>query len=811
MIPLRHVRGVHESLRYGMRRVVRGWRAATAVMLILGLGLGSASAMFSAVDEVTLRQLPFPHADRLVVIGGVAYPGPFERPRYRIPAFDDLAGTRDIFSDVSAYASGATNLEDRFHAERVRVGRVTPGFFRTMQIQPALGRGFSVADAERGSPAVVVVSYSMWQHLYGGAPILGRTLPLAGMLFTVVGIMPRGFAFPDQSELWVPMSDPWNRHGLSMSVSRPPTILARLARGASLATASARVQDLWHRDAALIPLADSSGRLQFRRRQASAARQGMVRSLRANLSGTALQPAGALFAAALLLLLIACVNVANLLVAQATNRQHEIATRAALGATRARLVAELMAESLLLALGGTLVGVVIASALLRVVSTILPPPLVALLPVHLNVRVVLFAIALGSIAAVGFGLWPAAVAARYNTARHLHARLAQTSMPRRSNRARSLALVGEVGLSVVLVGAALVVLQQFGRVAHAATGIHSTDVGTMELSFTPDAGPGPRRLSALRAILGHVQRIAGVTAAGAVSDLPMDAGGLITGARTGGHLTRWLQCSGGYFQAMGIPLLEGRTFTANDDSAAPRVVIVDRVLADTLWPGENAIGRRLPVGVSGSSTVVGVVGDVKQVAGDTSAAYALYFPIGQWAPSYATIVARSAMPSRALLSRMEQAVRAADPSQASFNFRSMDAVLGEATASWRVDAELITLFGSLALLETALGVYGVVAYAMAHRGRDLAIRVALGASRSTLMQSVATETLQLLVAGATVGFVLSWVARTAIQPLMAQAVAPGTGAFLVGVVVVAVSTAFAAFLPARRAIGADPMIVLREQ
>ena len=806
----RRLWAARDGLVYAWRRVARDWRSALGVMLILGLGLGSASAMFSAVDEVALRQLPFPRADRLVVLRGVAYPGPFEA-RYRTPMFDDLTGSHDLFSGIAAFASGATNLEDPNHAERVRVGRVTAHFFRTMEVQPALGRGFKVSDAERGSPPVVVVSYSLWQHGFAGAPILGRVIVLAGTPFTVVGIMPRGFAFPDQSDLWVPMSDPWNRRGLSMSVSRLPTILARLAGRTSLTAASARIRDLWLRDAARIPSVDSSGQLDFRRRMAAASTHGMVRSLRAELAGTVVQPAMALFAAALLLLLIGCANIANLLVAQAAMRQHEIATRAALGATQRRLVGELLAESLVLALGGTVLGLGIASALLGLVNAILPPSLTALFPPHLHVRTILFAVAVGGITTVVFGLWPAATAARRGITDYLHAHLTEASISLRSHRVPSLALVGEVGLSVLLVSAAIVVLQQFDRIAHTTTGIRSTGIGTVQVSFTPDAGPPPRRLAALRAMLGRVRAVAGVTAAGVVSDLPMDAGGSMATSTVGGHYARWLQCSGGYFRAMGIPLVRGRPFTADDDSAGPRVVVLAQALADTLWPGENAIGRVLPVGTTGAATVVGVVGDVRQGAGGPSPDYALYFPIGQWTPSYATIVARSTRPSADLLARMEAAVRTADPSQPPFNLRSMDAVLGEAVAVQRTDAQLITLFGGLALLEAALGVYGMVAYAMSRRRRDIAIRAALGASGPELMRSVATEVLQILLAGATIGVVLSWVTRHAIQPLIADAITPTWEPFLIGVAVVAVSTGIAAYVPARRAIAADPMLVLRDE
>jgi predicted permease len=805
-MPLIRGAWLSSGVRQVTRRLIRHWRTSLPVIVVLALGLGTASAMFSALDQTLLRSLPFPRADRLVVIRGVTYPGLYARSRFRVPMFTDLELARGVFSITTAFAEGDANFEDPRLPLRVHVAQVTPSFFRTMQVPPLRGRAFDAEDAESGAPLVAILSHTFWRRVFGDDSPLGHTVLVGGRIFLVIGVMPPGFSFPGQSDMWIPMSNPIHLRTLAISMSAGPTALARLASGASVQMADRRIQEFWRQAEHAIGPDDSVGRADFRQRMQEKTRAGLVTPLRTELAGAARNAVMVLFGATILLLLVTCANVAGLLIADGNSRRCEFAMRRALGARRGRLAMALLGESVLMGVAGAVLGLAVAAGLLRVVGGILPASVAQLFVPRLDVPMATFTFVMGFLSALGFGLWPAIVAGRTDLLQPLQMGTLQAGGAARGFRASRLLLVGELAISVVLVGAALAVLQQFARLTTTPAGIRSAGVGTLRVAFDP----GATRLASLRAIVDSVEATAGVDAAGLVSNLPMANDGREVSILFHGLAVQWVQCSGGYFATLGIPIVRGRTFKITDDSAGPSVIIVDRVLTDSLWPGLDPIGRRLPFGKDGESTIVGVVGSVRTSIGAPGPGYTMYFPIGQWIPRYVSVVARSRLPGDVLLARMEEAVRRAVPGQPAFNIRTMPDVLRAGVATQRTHTLLLGLFAGLAVLVTGLGVNSVVTRSISEQRRALAIRMALGASPGDLLRTTFRNLGVVVLAGVAVGAALSWAARRAIQPLLSQRLASTTPAFAAAVVVVMVGAALASFGPLKQAMAVDPMRVLRE-
>ncbi len=816
-----------QDVGYALRRLRQRPGFTAAVVVVLALGVGATTAMFSAVDAAMLRPLPFPQADRLVSadldvpMDNSAFHMP--PPKYHTPNINDLDSSPGIFAHSAAYAAGGLNLADPREPLRVQVGVVTSGFFATMGVEPATGRPFSTTEGKPGGALVAILSHALWRGHFGGRPMIDSTISLSGKLYTVIGVMPRGFDFPSGSQIWIPLSNPMT--GATFAAFRnyiPSYTVARLADGATVAQASARVRAIWERALSTVPAADTGARMGFQRRVADLEANGFVQPFRTALVANGRAALLILLGATGLLLLIACANVTNLLLSQAAMRRHEIAMRAVLGATRGRVVRQLLTESVILATAGTSLGVVLARPALALVSAIMPKAIAGLAPPGLDARVLAFAAALALVTGIGFGVWPAFGISRAQLGEDMKASGGRGSTRGGAGRARRVLVGAEVALALVLLVGAGLTLRSFVRLVTVNSGVEAEHAATLELSFGADVTQQSRRIADFEAILARLRGAPGIEAAGLINNLPLGQEGNVAmwvgrkgvSPNQDPHpvMGAYLQATGGYFLAMGIPLLQGRTFTAADDSGAPQVAVIDRALADTLWPGENPVGRQFSFGFgSNLLTVIGVVGQVRLRALNEAPIASVYQSAYQVTPGSFTIVARGTLPPSAMLARLRDAVHAVDPAQAVYRVRMMDDVVSSSITPQRTDTLLISLFGALALVLTALGVYAVVSYSVAQRRRELGIRAALGASGGDLLSLVAREMVWVTLAGLVLGLAGAWAGARVLQSLLYGVGVHDVATFAVAPLALLVPAALATLIPARRAARTNPVEIIRDE
>lgn len=774
-----------------------------------------------------LRPLPFPHADRLVVLAHVGVD--LDRTSmgmppagFHTPTIDDLSKFPAVFAGAATYASGGLNLADPVRPQRVQVGVVTASFFPTIGIQPIVGRAFSREEGRPGGRRVVVLSHALWQGHFGGRPMLDSTVVLSGRTYTVVGVMPRGFNFPGESDLWIPLTDPMT--GETFAPFRgyiPAVTVARLAGRATVSAAQSRIHDLWNQALTTVPASDSELRAGLRGEEADGVQAGFAHPFQTLLVSDGRRALLVLLGATILLLLIACANVTNLLLSQAAVRRREVAVRAVLGATRGRIVRQMVTESIILAMGGTAVGVLGAPLLLRLVTSMMPKSLAGVAAPGIDARVLAFAAVLALATGVGFGVWPALGATRGDYGGVMkgggdRGATAATGWGRRTLIGAELALA-----TVLLVGAGLM-LHSLQQLVTVNTGLQPEHTATLELAFGSDVRAPAARLGRIQAMVSRLEKAPGIQAAGIVNRLPLaheggiglwvGRGGQTPGPTNPGVVASAMQASGGYFRAMGIQLVEGRTFTSADDSGAPPVAIIDRALADTTWPGQDPIGRKFTWAMEGRElTVVGVVTPIRTADVSEPPGFLVYQPVGQSPPTSFYLVARGTLTPAAMLARVRDAVRAVDPSQAVYRVRMMDDVISSSIAPQRTNTFLISLFGALALVLTALGVYAVVAYSVAQRRRELGIRAALGATGRDLVGLVSREMVWVTAGGLLVGLAGAWAASRVMASLVYGVTTHDPATFVIAPLALLVPAAIATLLPARRAARTNPVDVIREE
>jgi putative ABC transport system permease protein len=812
------VRDVH----YATRRLVQRPGFSVAVVGVLALGIGATTATFSAVDAAMLRPLPFADPGHLVVLRHISIPfdaggASFYGGGARGVEIGDVEKMHDTFSNAAVYAAGGFNLADPQHPTRVNVGVVSGDFFGTLGAIPTLGRAFNASDEFPNGPNIVILSYGLWQRQYGGSAMLGKSITLNNQPYQVVGVMARGFGFPSESDLWIPMSIP-NTFATFAAFrgSLFASFIARLAPGVTSEAAAERLVAQFERRAAdEVPRPGQKKFLGQTLKEVVA--DGPLAPLQRELTGDRRTALVVLLGATLLLLLITCANVTNLLLSQAAARRHEIAVRAVLGASRWRIVRQLLTEAVILATTGTLIGVALAPAILGTMRALMPSQLNGLAPATVDLRVLGFAAALALVTGIGFGLWPALGFTRDASGETVKAG-ARSATGRNAGRARR-ALVGiELALTVVLLVGSMLMLRSFSRLMSQDRGMQTEHVGTLEIAFGTSAGAGRVRMRKVDAILARVSAIPGITSAGAINDLPLRGGGGISirvmpdvGQPEGTDLAggRYLMASGGYFATMGIPVKRGRTFTAADDSLAPRVAVISESMASRFWPGVDAVGHTFTMGPPDSIRVVGVVANVRERKLESDPAPQMYFPIAESGPDNVAIVARGTLAPGALLARMRESVRAADPTQAIYNVRMMDDVVSNSVAPRRTNTVLISMFALLALVLSAIGIYAVVSYSVSQRSREFGIRTALGADSRQILNLVVGEMAWVLLAGLLSGVAGAWALSRVLTSMIYGVSVHDPWTFAVAPLALLVPALLAAVVPARRATRVNPAEVMR--
>jgi putative ABC transport system permease protein len=803
------------DLRYALRTLIQSPRFSVAAVVALALGIGANSAMFSVVYGVLLRPLPFPQPDRLVFVQEASLRHEGTSPTS--PAtLRDWREQQHVFDAMAAAELWGGSLTGSGRPEEISGLRVSPSLLAVLRVSPALGRGFQDADQQ-----TVVLSHGLWQRRFGGDPgAIGRNLILNGTSYRVIGVMPAGFRFPpfwaEKAELWVPLvfaPDRANDRG-----SRSLRVFARLRDGVSLQQAQAEMGAI-------------AGRLQHAYPESYGTDAGARVLPLAEVTVGKVKPALlVLLGAVTFLLLIACANVANLLLARASGRQKEIALRLALGAPRWRLVRQLLAESLTLSAAGGALGLMLAWAAVHALTAAIPDASRFTLPRYqelgIGTMVVLFTFGVCAATGVLFGLAPALQFSRLDLQGTLKEGGRGTSHHSRTTL-RSLLVVGEVAVSLMLLAGAGLMVRSLARLGAVDAGFDPHGVLTLRVVLSGPAYAAPdKRNRFYRQAMDRVAAIPGVESAAGINHLPL-AGDLWTFSFTveGRPAPASADVPGaafrvampGYFQTMRIPVLRGRDFSEQDDSAAPLVVVINRTMAQRFWPGEDALGKRIRLGGPNSRsswiTVVGVVKDVEQGEWGAAADNEFYFPYRQNPEDfqkYITVVARSAGDPAALATAIEKEIWSLDRDALVADVATLQQVVERAVWQPRSSTRLFAGFAMLALVLAAIGIYGVISYGVSQRRQEIGIRMALGARPADVLRAVLGEGAVLTGSGTALGLAGALVLTRYLRSLLYEVSATDPAVLAASAGILVLLAMAAAFLPARRATRVDPMIALRE-
>jgi putative ABC transport system permease protein len=807
------------NLRFGLRSLRRSPLTTTLIVLCLGLGIGANTAIFSVVDTILLRPLPFRDIDRLAMLTST-HADPGSEPQRLAVCPLDVAEWRKQshgFESIDALQSVSYNLLAGNEPERVEAARVTAGWLKTMGVEPALGRGFLPEEDRPGAPArVVLVGHGLWGRRFGSDPgLVNRTIVLDGASYTVIGVLPERFQYPYQAELWTPMGlDP---NALPQRTQRAIVGFGRLRPHVTLEQAQAELSTV-------------AGRIAREFADSHSGWGADVKLMREELTGDVRPKLYALLAAVGFVLLIACANVASLLLARAQSQSRELAVRTAIGAGRRQLVQQFLTESVLLALMGGAVGVVLAVWAIK--------PLVALSPVatmetffrdiQIDTPVLVFALAVSLLTGVLFGLAPALKGSRPDMHGLLNEGTGRASTGLRGRRVLSALVIAEVAVAVVLLVGAGLMLRSFARLQSVDPGFAKPE-GVLTLRMTlPDSKypQGFQKAAFLSDVLDRIKGLPGVVVLGATTDLPVNDRNNLAAFSVEGRplahpgellITNNRLITPGYFPTLGIRLVEGRYFTDGDVAGAPGVAIVSSTLAKRYWPGQSALGKRVKRGAPDSAypwlTVVGVVKDVKDYKYATEIDSTWYLPYPQhtetvWAPGVSLAIRTAADPG-AVSGRAVKAIHAIDPQQPVFAIATLDQMLSDSLTQKRFSAILVGLFAALGLTLAAVGLYGVMSYSVNQRVREIGVHMALGARGNDVLRLVVRRGLVLTVVGLLIGLAGAFSLTRFLATLLYQ-VSPTDPATFAGISVVLTVVAFlASYLPARRATKVDPLIALR--
>jgi putative ABC transport system permease protein len=812
----RAMRLVLQDLTYAVRSLARRPAFALVVIATVALGVGANAAIFSVVNGVLLRPLPYPHAEQLVTFG-------HEPPQWLTSDPDFLDYQRDVTSLVSlaAYTQALATLTSNGDPDRVRAVRVSEEFFRTMGTAPAIGRVFAPEEFRGNPPTSIVLSHAFWTRRFGGdRSIVNRTLVVNGVQRTVVGVMPPHFNFPEaRTDLWVPMPR-FNRDSLGHRANHYLFMVGRMKPGIPID----RLQNEAKVVATRIMTDNPSffNPLEPLRPHIEGVHDQLVRHARPYLI--------ALLGTVGFVLLIACANVANLMLARAEGRRREMAVRSALGATRRRLLTQMFTEGALVACVGGAVGLGMAWAATRVLLAVAPSAIPRLDEVRVDWRVMVFTLGTSLVTGLLISLVPAIRAARDGAFDALKAggRAAGHGATR---GARRVLVIAEVALAVIALSGASMLLRSLWHLEHMNTGFVARGVLTARVSISARDYNNGAAATFFQQLIDRIGALPGVQSASAAGWLPVvDAGGLwgyIPEGRAYGSGSDNSadqpsavpqQVTPGYFSAAGIPLKAGRQFTAADRDGTEPVAIVSAEMAKETWPGDNPIGKRFRVG-SGTElplmTVVGVAGDIRARGFTDTPEPTMYFPHAQsgrttfFMPRGMSLVIRTNGSPISLASPVRQAVRALDPAAPVSEVRTMEEVVGTSVATRRFSTSLLTGFAILALVLAGIGTYGVIAYGVAQRTYEIGVRMALGAERSSVVRLVMIEGIRMCALGLAIGLGGSVAIARAMRALLVDVPAVDAPSLMGTSVLLCVVALLASAIPAWRALGVSPTEALR--
>jgi putative ABC transport system permease protein len=795
------------DVRFAVRSLARSPAFTAIAVVTLALGIGANTAIFSVVNSALLRPLPYPDPSSLVFVNETRPDGSDSPAAY--PNFIDWQKQSDVFRSIALFRDVSFNLGGRGAPERISGALVSADFFRTLGITPLLGRYFAEGEDRPGADGVTVISHALWQRRFGGdREVVGRSITIDGRTLTVIGVASRDFHFPERADIWMPVShdaaDVLENRGLHAY-----GVIGRLARGGTIDRAAANLRSIASRLGGEYPATNKAWGIAL-----APLHQSLVQSVRPTLL--------VLLGAVSFVLLIASANVANMMIARTVARRHELSIRTALGASRWRLVRQLLTESLLLALAGGALGLALAAWGVDVLLALAPESLPAGDGVVLNRAVLAFTLGVSVVTSLVFGLVPAAHAAD----RDVEASLRESgrgSGGADRQRTRRLLVVAEIALALlVLVGTGLMV-QSFHRLQAVNAGFNPAGVISATLSLPRADRDTARVIGFYRDVVSQAGTLPGVTAAGAVSYLPLGRDGAMYRFLVEGRpfvepqlrpRAEFNIVTPGYFATLQIPVLQGRDLDGRDRWEAAPVVVVNRTLARRFWPTESAVGKRLTLGEPGEDawmTVVGVVGDVRQQSLDAELRPQIYAPHAQVGVEEMVLLLRTERDPSALAPAVREVVSRIDAGVPVSEVREMTQVRSASIAAERFRTLVLAAFGVLALVLAAIGVYGIIAYGVVQRSREIGIRMALGARRPEILRLVVGDGMLMVAIGIVIGVIAAAGLSRFLESLL-YGVRPGdpitfvTIAFLIGAVALA-----ACIVPARRAIRVDPAATLRAE
>jgi putative ABC transport system permease protein len=810
-----HMSDLTQDVRYGLRGLRRAPAFTAVAVLTLALGIGATTAIFSVVNAVLLRPLPYPDADRIALVWMDNQRMGMREDIHSWANFADLRAQGRSFARMAAYGTGGYNMtggcvEGACEPQRVASAYSTADLFAVLGVAPMLGRAYTADEEQEGRDAVVVISHGLWSRMFAGDPgAIGRTVRLNGRERTVIGVMPRGFAFPAaETDVWVPLAIPDDLRTARNSFFL--TVVGRLAPGVTLERARTETSAIFRRLVEQYPSLDNLGI--------------NLEPLPEQVVGPTLRTAlWVMLGAVAAVLLIACANVANLMLSRAAAREREVGVRLALGAGRARLVRQMLTESVLLSVIGGALGVALAWGGLRLLLGIAPADIPRLDQVRVDGLVLAVALGVVALTGVAFGLAPALQASRSTLTDALRDGGRGGTGGRGGHRLRRALVAAQVALVVVLLTGAGLLVRSFLELQRVHLGFTPAGLLTARLALPGSKyGEGPQRAAFYEALVERLRAAPGVAGAGAISSIFLDATPTSTNFTIEGRTMTEEEAgievpldavTPDYFRVMGIPLERGRAFTSRDHADAPRVAIVNASMARRFWPNEDPIGRRFKYGDSQSDgpwiTIVGVVGDMRRTGYDMPVRYETFLPHAQRPSAAMTLVLRSAGDPIALAGVVRGAVRALDAEQPVYEVATMEQLLAGMVAQRRFGMALLGAFAALALALGLVGVYGVTSYLVAQRTREVGLRLALGAEPAHVVRMVVRQGMTAAAAGLGVGIIGALAAARLMRSLL-YGVGPTDVATLGGVaVLIALATLLASWIPARRAARVNPLTALR--
>jgi putative ABC transport system permease protein len=812
---------LRQDLAYGFRTLVKNPGFTIVAVFALALGTGANTAIFSVVNGVLLKPLPYQEADQLVMVWTNNTKANRTQHAMSVP---DLLDYREnsVFEQIASMSFDDFNLTEGDTPERVQGTMVSANFFSVLGVRPELGRTFLPEEDQAGADRVVVISNGLWKRSFGGDPeILNRAIQLNGASFTVVGVTPAEFQSPEKGdELWVPMSFDGTDRLRIPSISTPEDLKNRLIR---FFKSVARLKPGVGLNQAQAEMSTIASRLEQQYPDTNAGMGINLVPLHRQIVGD-IKPALLLLLAAVgLVLLIACANVANLLLARAAARRKEIAIRVALGATRARLIRQLLTESVMLALVGGVLGAGLAWIGLRLLVGTNPANIPRLGEIEIDGRVLGFTLVVSLLTGLVFGLVPALQASRPDLNETLKEGSRGSTGGIGRHRVRSVLVVTEVALTQMLLIGAGLMIKSFYSLQEVDPGFNADSVLTMQVTLPPLKYAEDAQIKAFyEQALKRIEALPGVLAAGAATTLPMTENlitrrftvdGRAPSAPNERLVGNYAAVSPEYFRAMGIRLISGRSFADYDRDTSQQVIIINETTRRLFWPNEDPIGKRISITAEGgiSREIVGVVADVKLSSLDADSGLGIYEPYLQFPWSFMAIVVRTAGDPLGIAAAVRSEILAVDRAQPVYDVKTMAQILGDSVSQQRLYMLLLAIFAAIALVLAAVGIYGVMNYSVNQRRHEIGIRMAIGAQPSNILKMIVGQGMMLASIGVVIGIGAAFFLGRLLEVLLFGVSGRDPITFVVFPIVLVLVALVSSYFPARRATRVDPMIALRAE